>query len=52
MPQKVEKLAREILSDSVRVAVGEEGMAYEDITQVVHVIPSNAEKFPWLLGSS
>ncbi|GKU87031.1 hypothetical protein SLEP1_g1489 [Rubroshorea leprosula] len=24
-------------------------MAYEDITQVVHVIPSDAEKLPWLL---
>lgn len=49
MPRKVEKLAREILSDPVRVTVGEVGMANEDITQVVHVIPSDAEKLPWLL---
>ncbi|XP_073156556.1 DEAD-box ATP-dependent RNA helicase 24 isoform X2 [Henckelia pumila] len=49
MPRKVEKLAREILSDPVRVAVGEVGMANEDITQVVEVIPSDEEKFPWLL---
>ncbi|KAM1166510.1 hypothetical protein PS1_026104 [Malus domestica] len=49
MPRKVEKLAREILSDPIRVTVGEVGMANEDITQVVHVIPSDDEKLPWLL---
>ncbi|XP_009349922.2 DEAD-box ATP-dependent RNA helicase 24 [Pyrus x bretschneideri] len=49
MPRKVEKLAREILSDPIRVTVGEVGMANEDITQVVHVIPSDADKLPWLL---
>ncbi|KGN52865.1 DEAD-box ATP-dependent RNA helicase 24 [Cucumis sativus] len=49
MPRKVEKLAREILTDPVRVTVGEVGMANEDITQVVHVLPSDLEKLPWLL---
>lgn len=49
MPRKVEKLAREILTDPIRVTVGEVGMANEDITQVVHVIPSDNEKLPWLL---
>ncbi|XP_059311790.1 DEAD-box ATP-dependent RNA helicase 24 [Lycium ferocissimum] len=49
MPRKVEKLAREILTDPVRVNVGEIGMANEDITQIVEVIPSDAEKLPWLL---
>ncbi|KAF7127196.1 hypothetical protein RHSIM_Rhsim11G0030400 [Rhododendron simsii] len=49
MPRKVEKLAREILTDPVRVTVGEVGMANEDITQVVHVIPSDAEKMSWLI---
>lgn len=49
MPRKVEKLAREILTDPVRVTVGEVGMANEDITQVVHVISSDAEKLPWLV---
>ncbi|XP_022890518.1 DEAD-box ATP-dependent RNA helicase 24-like [Olea europaea var. sylvestris] len=49
MPRKVEKLAREILTDPVRITVGEVGMANEDITQVVQVIPSDAEKLPWLL---
>eukprot|EP01018_Ginkgo_biloba_P008927 Gb_12460 [translate_table: standard] len=50
MPRKVERLAREILSDPVRVTVGEIGMANEDITQIVNVIPSDAEKMPWLLN--
>ncbi|GAB2282188.1 DEAD-box ATP-dependent RNA helicase 24 [Dionaea muscipula] len=49
MPRKVEKLAREILSDPTRVTVGEVGMANEDITQVVNVLSSDAEKMPWLL---
>ncbi|EPS66709.1 hypothetical protein M569_08067 [Genlisea aurea] len=49
MPRKVEKLAREILSDPVRVTVGEVGMANEDITQVVQVISSDEEKLPWLI---
>ncbi|KAF7818129.1 DEAD-box ATP-dependent RNA helicase 24 [Senna tora] len=49
MPRKVEKLAREILTDPIRVTVGEVGMANEDITQVVQVIPSDSEKLPWLL---
>lgn len=49
MPRKVEKLAREILSDPVRVTVGEVGMANEDITQVVQVIQTDDEKMPWLL---
>lgn len=49
MPQKVERLAREILTDPIRVTVGEVGTANEDITQVVHVILSDTEKMPWLL---
>ncbi|KAJ0979934.1 hypothetical protein J5N97_015408 [Dioscorea zingiberensis] len=49
MPYKVERLAREILGDPIRVTVGEVGMANEDITQVINVLPSDAEKMPWLL---
>ncbi|CAM6121392.1 unnamed protein product [Calypogeia fissa] len=50
MPRKVERLAREVLSDPIRVTVGEVGSANEDITQVVTVLPSDVEKFPWLLN--
>ncbi|RLN40257.1 putative DEAD-box ATP-dependent RNA helicase family protein [Panicum miliaceum] len=49
MPYKVERLAREILTDPVRVTVGQVGSANEDIKQVVNVLPSDAEKMPWLL---
>ncbi|AQL07150.1 Putative DEAD-box ATP-dependent RNA helicase family protein [Zea mays] len=49
MPYKVERLAREILTDPIRVTVGQVGGANEDIKQVVNVIPSDAEKMPWLL---
>lgn len=49
MPARVERLAREILSDPIRVTVGEVGSANEDITQVVSVVSSDAEKHLWLL---
>ncbi|KQK21989.1 DEAD-box ATP-dependent RNA helicase 24 [Brachypodium distachyon] len=49
MPYKVERLAREILSDPIRVTVGQVGSANEDIKQVVNVLPSDAEKMPWLI---
>ncbi|KAH7331342.1 hypothetical protein KP509_20G028100 [Ceratopteris richardii] len=48
MKKKVEKLAREILSDPVRITVGEVGGANEDITQIVTVMSSDEEKLPWL----
>lgn len=51
MPFKVERLARETLSDPIRVTVGEVGMANEDITQVVNVLSSDMEKMPWLLDN-
>ncbi|KAK8501838.1 hypothetical protein V6N13_046152 [Hibiscus sabdariffa] len=46
--RKVEKLAREIVSDPIR-EIGEvgTGTANVDITQLVHVIPSNSEKLAW-----
>lgn len=49
MPRKIEKLAREILTDPVRVTVGEIGMANEDITQEVQVLSADSEKLRWLL---
>ncbi|XP_076905479.1 DEAD-box ATP-dependent RNA helicase 24-like isoform X1 [Bidens hawaiensis] len=49
MPRKIEKLAREILTDPVRVTVGEIGMANEDISQEVQVLVSDSEKLNWLL---
>eukprot|EP00252_Welwitschia_mirabilis_P010211 TRINITY_DN23381_c0_g1_i1.p1 TRINITY_DN23381_c0_g1~~TRINITY_DN23381_c0_g1_i1.p1 ORF type:complete len:856 (+),score=165.40 TRINITY_DN23381_c0_g1_i1:380-2569(+) len=49
MPGKVERLAREVLLDPIRVTVGA-GAANEDVKQVVHVLPTDAEKMPLLLN--
>ncbi|KAG6556407.1 hypothetical protein Mapa_002350 [Marchantia paleacea] len=50
MPRRVERLAREVLSDPIRVTVGEVGRANEDISQLVAVLTSDADKLPWLLN--
>lgn len=47
--KKVEKLARDILLDPVRVVQGEAGEANEDITQVVEVLPLGPAKWTWLI---
>eukprot|EP00898_Chlorokybus_atmophyticus_P008043 jgi/Chlat1/823/Chrsp104S01178 len=49
MPRKIERLARDILTDPVRITVGEVGEANEDIRQIAEVLSSDAEKLPWLL---
>ncbi|KAJ8619688.1 hypothetical protein MRB53_028217 [Persea americana] len=41
--------ARERLVDLIRVMASEVGMTNEDITQVVNITPSNAEKMPQVL---
>eukprot|EP01128_Nolandella_sp_AFSM9_P003255 TRINITY_DN1385_c3_g1_i1.p1 TRINITY_DN1385_c3_g1~~TRINITY_DN1385_c3_g1_i1.p1 ORF type:complete len:867 (-),score=104.84 TRINITY_DN1385_c3_g1_i1:777-3377(-) len=46
----IEELARDILTDPVRVTVGwNVGAANEDVHQVVNVFPNNDAKWPWLL---
>ncbi|KAJ8314337.1 hypothetical protein KUTeg_008898 [Tegillarca granosa] len=47
--KKVEKLARDILIDPVRVVQGEAGEANEDITQTVEVLPVGPAKWTWLM---
>ncbi|CAH1788169.1 unnamed protein product [Owenia fusiformis] len=46
--KKVERLARDILTDPVRVVQGELGEANEDITQIVEVFPQGPAKWMWL----
>ncbi len=46
--KKVEKLAREILVDPIRIIQGELGEANENIAQIVHVFNEGAEKWKWL----
>lgn len=47
--RKVEKLARDILADPVRVVHGEAGVANEDVTQIVEVLPPGPAKWTWLV---
>ncbi|XP_076460295.1 ATP-dependent RNA helicase DDX42-like [Babylonia areolata] len=48
--KRVEKLARDILVDPVRVVQGEVGEANEDVTQFVQILPSNGPaKWTWLV---
>ncbi|XP_075032951.1 ATP-dependent RNA helicase DDX42 [Mixophyes fleayi] len=46
--KKIERLARDILIDPIRVVQGDIGEANEDITQVVEIIFSGPDKWNWL----
>lgn len=46
--RKIERLARDVLTDPVRVVQGELGEANEDVTQIVLVVPSGPAKWVWL----
>lgn len=46
--KKVEMLCRDILTDPIRVVVGELGEANEDVTQIVHIFENGANKWLWL----
>ncbi|XP_049924099.1 ATP-dependent RNA helicase DDX42 isoform X4 [Epinephelus moara] len=46
--KKIERLARDILVDPIRVVQGDIGEANEDITQVVEMLPSPTDKWGWL----
>jgi ATP-dependent RNA helicase DDX42 len=47
--KKVERLAREALTDAVRIVHGEVGEANEDVAQEVHIVRDQLAKFPWLM---
>ncbi|RDD40177.1 ATP-dependent RNA helicase DDX42 [Trichoplax sp. H2] len=46
--KKVEYLARDILTDPIRVVIGDIGEANEDVTQHVRIFKDGAEKWKWL----
>jgi ATP-dependent RNA helicase DDX42 len=46
--KKIEKLAREILIDPIRIIQGELGEANENITQIVHMFNEGPDKWNWL----
>jgi len=43
-------LARDVLTDPVRIVQGDVGEANEDVTQIVKVMSSPVSKWTWLLG--
>ncbi|KAL1137792.1 hypothetical protein AAG570_009488 [Ranatra chinensis] len=47
--KRIEKLARDVLSDPVRIVQGDAGEANEDVTQVMLVLLAT-NKLPWLLA--
>ncbi len=46
--KRIEKLAREILIDPIRIIQGELGEANANVTQVVHVFTEGADKWSWI----
>ena len=46
--RKIEKLCRDILTDPVRIVIGDLGEANTDITQVVSVFKDAQGKWAWL----
>ena len=48
--KKVERLARDILCDPIRVVQGDVGEANEDVTQIVKVMQSGPQKWNWLMS--
>ncbi|XP_036693429.1 ATP-dependent RNA helicase DDX42 isoform X1 [Balaenoptera musculus] len=46
--KKIEKLARDILIDPIRVVQGDIGEANEDVTQIVEILHSGPSKWNWL----
>lgn len=48
--KRIEKLAREILTDPVKIVQGDVGEANEDVTQIMTVFKNPAQKWNWLLS--
>ncbi|KAI9560256.1 hypothetical protein GHT06_014270 [Daphnia sinensis] len=47
--KRIEKLARDVLSDPIRIVQGDVGEANQDVTQVIEVIAPTA-KYSWLIA--
>jgi ATP-dependent RNA helicase DDX42 len=45
----IERLARSVTSDPIRINVGTTGQANEDITQIVEVLDDDTRKWDWLM---
>jgi ATP-dependent RNA helicase DDX42 len=49
--KRVERVARDILTDPLRVVQGDAGEANEDVTQIVKVMYTDQAKWTWLLSN-
>ncbi|EGC30233.1 hypothetical protein DICPUDRAFT_41749, partial [Dictyostelium purpureum] len=49
--QNVEDFARSILTDPIKISIGQAGSANSDITQIVQVLKSESEKWSWLIDN-
>jgi len=45
----VEQLINDLLTTPVRITIGTAGEAHPDVQQVVHILQSDTEKWPWLM---
>ena len=43
-------VARDILTDPIRIVQGEVGEANQDVTQIVHILQNGPSKWTWLLS--
>lgn len=48
--KRIEKLAREILTDPIKIVQGDLGEANEDVTQIMTLFKNPAQKWNWLLS--
>lgn len=48
--KKVERLARDVLTDPIRIVQGDVGEANEDVIQTVLILPSQTAKLGWLVN--
>ncbi|OZJ04808.1 hypothetical protein BZG36_02351 [Bifiguratus adelaidae] len=48
--KKVERLARQVMTDPIRINIGGVGNSNEDITQSIEVLPDDTYKWDWLMS--
>lgn len=48
LPNRVEFLARQALTDPIKIVIGQIGQANTDVKQSIHIVPSNEYKYTWL----
>ncbi|KAG0280709.1 ATP-dependent RNA helicase ddx42 [Linnemannia exigua] len=47
--KRVEKLAREVMTDPVRISIGNVGQINSDVTQVIQILKDDTLKWKWLM---